>query len=157
MASREPMTLGELSEGLEKLDAMIFKAETGQAEISWDEYSKLRNPAEELRKELANQVSAASGESYEEFYKLSIQRRDIHRLNALYSLHSQLHPDFILSPEQHNLLKKSLGGERTDAEGEQALAEYIRQVFGYLLDKGPRPPQEMGTNLGGFFKKLFRR
>jgi hypothetical protein len=157
MASREPMTLGELSEGLEKLDAMLFKAETGQAEISWDEYSKLRNSTEELRKEFARQVSTASGKSYEEFYKLSIQRRDIHRLKALYSLHSQLHPDFTLSPEQHDLLKKSFDGESTDAEGEQALADYIRQVFGYLLDKGPRPPQEARTNRGGFFKKLFCR
>jgi hypothetical protein len=152
-----PMTINEANELLEKLDDLIFKAETGQLQTSWDDYCALRDKAKELSVGLAQAVSKASGKSYEEFYKLQEERRAFRKLTAMQDLHRQRKPDFVPSPEEHDLLKKFYDDEgRTGEERGQLMVQFNTKVYGYLFENAPRPPGSGKSQQRGILSRFFR-
>lgn len=52
------MTLGEADKLISKLDDLIFEADTGQAKVTWDEYSSWKNQAETLMEALAKDIAS---------------------------------------------------------------------------------------------------
>jgi hypothetical protein len=141
------MTLGEIHELIIKLDDLVFKAETGQHSVSWDEYQDLKNKADKLVNALARGISEAKGCTFEEAYAQREELRSMARLEAMISRHLELNPES--SSKKEPLLIAAF--QNRDNE---AFKKYLEQ-FDYLFDNAPRPPAEPTRK--GIFERLFKR
>jgi hypothetical protein len=151
------MTLDEANEELLRLDELLFKAETGQIKMSWDEYRSLQESADALMVAYARGLSESTGRSYEAMYELRMSKRAIDKEMATSKLHLKLHPNFIPTPEQHELLKRAYASEIPSEEATLALEQFNRQVYGYLFVNAPRPTEGAKAQRHRLLSGLFRR
>ena len=141
------MTLGEIHALIIKLDDRVFKAETGQLPVSWDEYQDLKSRADRLVNVLARGISEARGCTFEEAHAQREELRSMARLEAMISRHLELNPES--SDEKEPLLIAAF--QNRDNE---AFKKYLEK-FDYLFDNAPRPPAEPSRK--GILGRLFKR
>jgi hypothetical protein len=150
------MTVGEANELLLELDDLLFKAETGQIEMSWAVYRAHQTTAEELVVVVAQALSRDSGKPYEEMYNLHNKIKSLKRVQATANLHQKLHPDLPLTPEEGNFLARFLDESATEEEAKQMFTQFNTKVYGYLFANAPRPPEIAEAKRQGILSRFFR-
>src|SRR4051812_15220408 len=86
------MTTHEAHERILELDDLIFKADTGQASVTWEQYVSLKTEAQALMDALAKSVATYGKCTYEDAYGDRERLRRLNRLSALMQRHCELNP-----------------------------------------------------------------
>lgn len=146
------MTVGEVHERITELDALIFKVETGQVSMTWEEYRTLQVEAESLMEVWAQNVSSAKVSTFEKAFELRQKMRTLDRLTAITERHLELHPEDI-GKENQNLIATFQSGEDGNQVALEAFKRYVNE-FNYLFENCPKPPEEKTR---GLLQRLFRR
>jgi hypothetical protein len=145
------MTLDEASERITELDTLIFKVETGQVPMSWEEYRTLQVEVEALMEGLAKNLSSLKGCSYEEAYEPRQKIRIFSRMGAMANRHLQLHPE-ACDKEDPLLIAAFHSGDDGNEINYEAFERFFEQ-FSYIFENCPKPPPEKPK---GVFTRLFR-
>jgi len=158
------MTVQEAHERILELDDLIFKAETGQINVTWDHYVSLKTEADTLMDVLARTIASRGEQSYEEAYKARDRVRDLNRIAATMQRHVDLNPE-TANKEDPLMIAAFHGGADGDSIDPEALKRFA-ESFDYLFANAPKPPAEAteSRNLiqrilavyAAFLKKAFR-
>jgi hypothetical protein len=133
------MTLSEANELLTKLDHLIFKADTGQIGVTWNEYTSWKKQAQMLMQDLAHAVAAGGTCTYEEAYEVRKNVRESDRFTATLERHCELNPRTAVRPD--SLLAAAFRGG-VDGKGDPEALRKLMQSYDYLFANGPRPPKD---------------
>lgn len=145
------MTVSEVQERITEIDEIVFKVETGQIPMSWNEYKALEKEADELMVILAQNIAPHKGCTYEEAYEARQKVRHLSRIEATVNRHLELHPE-AAKKEDPDLIKAFSGGSDTQ-NIDEASARWAAS-FEYMFENAPRDPNEKPSG-GGFLRRLF--
>jgi hypothetical protein len=146
------MTIDQANERISALDDLIFKADTSQISVTWDEYVVMKIEVEALMEQLAKTM-AAPEHTYEEMYAMRQRIRTLDRLSAIMHRHCDLNPEDAKNtydPLLNKALHSGLNGDEIDNE---AFARFMHQ-FDYLFANCPQPPAEKKPS---FMRRLLGR
>lgn len=139
------MTLGEANERITELDDLIFRAETGQAPMSWREYQSLKIEVEALMDVLARNLSAQTGCSYDQAYEPRQNVRTLEKMAAIVMRHLELHPED--RNMQDPLILAALHGGKDGSGVDATLLEQLLTRFKSLFEDGPKPPARSSRDI----------
>jgi hypothetical protein len=143
----EMMTLGEIDERITELDALIFRAETGQVAMSWQELEAHVVEADVLMNVLAENIAEKTGCTYEEANGPREKLRIVTRMKTVLGRHIELHPEELdrVDPEIQEAF----------ATGDVEIFKRIMDRYKYLFVNCPRPPTThmLKTILSRWFKR----
>jgi hypothetical protein len=134
------MTTHEAHERILELDDMIFKADTGQIRVTWEQYTCLKIETQALMDALAKSIATYGKCTYEEAFAERERLRSVNLLSAIMQLHCELNPED--AKRDDPLLVKALhSGPNGDEIDYEAFERFMVQ-FSYLLENAPKPPVE---------------
>jgi uncharacterized protein YdcH (DUF465 family) len=145
------MTLGQANERITELDDLIFKVETGQVPMSWEEYQSLKIEVEALMDVLAQNLSSHTGHTYEQAYEPRQNVRMLEKMGAIMKRHIELHPED--RNKNDPLIIAALHGGKDGRGIDFKAFDQLSKRFDYIFENRPRPP---AGNLKGFLRRLFR-
>ncbi len=120
----------------EKLDELIFRVETGQQQMSWKAYQRLKANAQELTNREVRLSAAQNGSTCEAQLRLYRKARHLERMEAMVSRHLALHPE----DQSMDPLIEALGSARAGKDLDPELIRKFRKKFDYLYANRPVPP-----------------
>lgn len=135
------MTPHEAHERILELDDLIFKADTGQVKVTWEEYSCLKVEVQALMDALAKSIATYGKCTYEEAYAERERLRSVNLLSAIMQRHCELNPEDAQRKEDPLLIKALHSGPNGDEIDYDAIEKFMLQ-FSYLLENAPKPPVE---------------
>ena len=114
----------------------IFSIETGREAISWEGYKALKAKAEQLIRAEAQEFADSKGCTFDvQFKRLqNIRHRD--RIEAMLSVHLELHPEDSELKQLAAQLRLAKPGEDIDLE----VLRRSRKKLDYLYVQRPMPP-----------------
>jgi hypothetical protein len=145
-------TYSQLHEKITEIDALIFRADTGQISLTWEQYTSLKEDAETLMKLLAEGIAESGGHTYAEAYAARQKVRDLDLIAATTKLHRELHPE--ANPENDAIVAAAFDESSSKESRDEAFGKFLA-IFEYLFVNAPRPPVEAPRK--GFVRRLFRR
>jgi hypothetical protein len=141
-------TLGEISEKISEIDSLIFRADTGQITITWEQYKSLHEDVETLMNMLAQSLAQRNGSSAAAMYEERDKVRRSMRLAATVERYCELHPG--PDPAVDAIFRVALKDESASAQ--EKLADLMMPMFA----NKPVPPATADTKRG-FLGRMFGR
>jgi hypothetical protein len=138
--------IDEARKTLDRTDASLFKAETGQIEVTAEQWDELEALGDTLVDWLADALSALTPKSKEEVKADFTKIRSLNRIQMTLERFVQLHPES--RPEADELIRRTMDSNnpmrKDDVETEWT------QLFGPMFIERPRAKR-------GFFRRLLGR
>jgi len=139
------MTVKEADDRITELDDLIFKADTGQISVTWQQYLSLKSEVQILMDVLAKSLASTGKHTYEEAYAAREHVRAMNLLPAILQRHCELNPE-TAQKEDPLLIKAFHSGPNGDDIDNEAYEKFLLQ-FSYLFANAPQPPVEKKPNL----------
>jgi len=143
-------TVGWLDAKITEVDALIFKADTAQISLTWEQYKALKDDAEMMMNLLAENVAQSSGRPIEEMYEARALVRRMNYFTATTARHLELYPN--PNPKQDEMIRSAFHDSKSDEETTRKLIQF----YGYMFANAPRDPNSAAPQKG-FFRRLFSR
>ena len=141
-------TLGEISEKISEMDSLIFRADTGQVTINWEQYKSLHEDVETLMNMLAQSLAHHNGSSAAAMYEERAKVRRSVRFAASLERFTELHPG--PDPTVDAIFRGAFKDQSADAQ--EQLADLIAPMFA----NKPVPPVPSDVKKG-FLRRMFGR
>ena len=132
------MGFDEVDERIRQIDDEVFKAETGQLLMSWDEYECRKVEAETLMKVLAESLASLNLCSAKDAYEKRQRIRSLDRIVKALELHCRIHPE--AAKQDDPLLIAMDNAEVGTSEHNEAIERFAAE-FDYLFKNAPKPPK----------------
>jgi hypothetical protein len=147
-------TLREISDKIGEVDSLIFKADTGQITLTWDQYKSLHKDGEALMKMLAESLAHFNGSTAAAMYEERDKVRRSSRFAATVARYAELHPED--DPELNAIFKAAFGDDDRAAKiAQDQLAELWASMF---VNKPVEPlPTTQPPTRTGLYQRIFRR
>jgi hypothetical protein len=141
-------TYEEINERISEIDSLIFRADTGQISLAWEQYASLHEDGETLMKILAEGLALQNGSAMEEMYRERDKVRRMNRLVATAERDLELHPE--PNPREDAIIKAACNDKTKTPE---QVTREIESVYAYMFANKPVAP----ANRKSLLQRIFRR
>jgi hypothetical protein len=144
-------TLAEISEKITEVDSLIFRADTGQISLTWEQYKSLHEDGETLMNMLAESLAHYNGKTTAEMYEERGKVRRMNRLAATAARHLELHPE--PNPAEDAIFAAAFNDKTKTPE---QVSKEISAIYAYLFVNQPVEPV-VPPPRRGLFGRIFGR
>jgi hypothetical protein len=125
----------------------LFRVETGQKRVTWEQYQALKTKTEELEAFWLRFWEGINGNTHEKEVELHNRTHTLDQMEAMLKRHLELHPG---DQEMELFAAAMSSAKRNNRTIDRELFDRFMQKLIYLFADCPQPPQP-----SGLFKRYF--